>query len=99
MSSFEFCEYSHPFGRLVGPSLGKEVDLKLCTRGELRGTPLGLLTPLGERGGHPHNNRGLLNNSKIKDFYGANFFPFFKLFFPFFRLPILHPLFSLAKCF
>jgi len=58
-------------GRLVGPSLGKEVDLKLCTRGGLRGTPLGLLPPLGERGGPPHNNRELPNNSKIKDFYRA----------------------------
>jgi len=58
-------------GRLVGPSLGKEVDLKLYTRWGLRGSPLGLLPPLGERGGHPHNNRGLPNNSKIKDFYRA----------------------------
>jgi hypothetical protein len=37
-------------GRLVGPTLGKEVDLKLCTRGGLRGTPLGLLPPLGREG-------------------------------------------------
>jgi hypothetical protein len=62
-------------GRIVVPSLGKEVDLKLCTRGGLRGTPLGLLRPLGERGGHPHNNRGLPNNSKIKDFYRAKIIP------------------------
>jgi hypothetical protein len=78
MSSFEFCEHSHPFGgrsdASSGFQLGKEVDLKLCTRGGLRGTPLGLLPPLGERGGHPHINRRLPNNSKIKDFYGAEFF-------------------------
>jgi hypothetical protein len=77
MSSFEFCEHSHPFGGCSGtssgPRWGKEVDLKLCTRGGLRGTPLGLLPPLGERGGHPHNNRRLPNNSKIKDFYRADF--------------------------
>jgi len=60
-------------GRLVGPSLGKKVDLKLCTRGGLRGTPLGLLPPLEERGGYPHNNRGFPKNSKIKDFYRADF--------------------------
>jgi hypothetical protein len=36
--------------------------------------PLGLPPPLGERGGHPHNNRGLPNNSKIKDFYRAKIF-------------------------
>jgi hypothetical protein len=59
-------------GCLVGPSLDKEVDLKLCTREGLRGTPLGLLPSLGERGGHPHNNRELPNNSKFKDFYSAN---------------------------
>jgi hypothetical protein len=67
MSPFEFCEHSHPFwgrsGASSGPQ-GKEVDLKLCTRGGLRGTPLGLLPP--------HNNRQLPNNSKIKDFYRAN---------------------------
>jgi hypothetical protein len=45
--------------------------MKLCTRGGLRGTPLGLLAPPGERGGHPHNNRGLPNNSKITDFSRA----------------------------
>jgi hypothetical protein len=76
MSSFEFCEHSHPFwgrsGASSGPPLGKEVDLKLCTSGGLRGTPLGLRPPLGEKGGHPHNNRRLPNNSKIKDFYRAN---------------------------
>jgi hypothetical protein len=56
---------------LFGPSLGEEVDLKLCTRGGLRNTSPGLLPSLGERGGHPHYNRGLLNNSKIKGFYRA----------------------------
>jgi hypothetical protein len=39
----------------------------------VRDAPLGLLPLLGERGGHPHNNRGLPDNSKIKDFYRADF--------------------------
>jgi hypothetical protein len=37
----------------------------------LKGTSLGLLPPLGERWGPPHNNRGLPNNSKIRDFFRA----------------------------
>jgi len=61
-------------GRLFGPSLGREVNLKHCTIGGLRGTPLGLLPPLGEKRSHPHKNRGLPNNSKIKDFYRAVLF-------------------------
>ena len=74
MSSFlNFASIPPPWGslgRLVGPSLGKEVNLILCIRGGSRGTPLGLPPPLGERGGHPHNNiRGFPDNSKIKDFY------------------------------
>ena len=47
-------------GRLIGPSPGKVVDLKFRTGKGSRGTPPGLPPPLGERGGHPHNNlRGL----------------------------------------
>ena len=58
-------------GPLVGPSLGKDVDLKLCTRGGLRGTPLGVLPPLGERGVTLTTTEDFKNNSKIKDFYRA----------------------------
>jgi hypothetical protein len=67
--------------------------------GGLRGTPLGLLTPLGERGGHPHNNRGLPNNSKIKDFYRANFPLSFRLFFPLFSYPDSPPFIFPGKVF
>ena len=52
MSSFEFCEHSPPLwgslGRLVEPSLGKEVDLKLCTRGGV--LPLGCFPLWGREG-------------------------------------------------
>jgi hypothetical protein len=66
-----FPPLQEPLGRLVRPSLGKEVDLKLCTRWGLRGTPLGLLPPLGREGVTLTTIEDLKNNSKIKDFYRA----------------------------
>ena len=58
-------------GRLVGPSLGKEVDLKLCTRGGLRGTPLGCFPLWGREGVTLTTTEDFKNHSKIKDFYRA----------------------------
>ena len=57
---FKFCEQSPLLGVAraprFGPRLSKEVDLKLRMRRGSRGTPPGLPPPLGESGGHPHNN-------------------------------------------
>ena len=58
-------------GASSGPRWVRRLIWNFAREGGQGDAPLGLPPPLGESGGHSHNNRGLPNNSKIKDFNRA----------------------------